>query len=65
MVDALDANKTNNADFNTFGNVVTALLNQKVDTDYVDNKVGKLIISILAEEKWRYRYGWAFGSGPE
>ena len=52
MVDALDANKTNNADFNTFSNVVTALLNQKADTDYVDNKVGKLIISILAEEKW-------------
>ena len=68
IVDALDANKTNNADFNTFSNVVTSLLNQKADTDYVDNKVGKSIISILAEENGAINqngYGWAFGSGPE
>ena len=32
-VNALDVNKTNNADFNTFSNIVMSLLNQKADTD--------------------------------
>lgn len=29
----LDANKTNNADFNTFSNIVTSLINQKANTN--------------------------------
>ena len=67
-VDALDANRTNNTDFNTLSNIVMSVLNQKADTDYVDDKVRKSMISILAEENGainQNRYEWAFGSGTE